>query len=72
METLGDALPEMIRKVRDETLPLYEEIAKTSPLTNLTIQVIKHEMDTATRAMAEGDVVQMMRSYQSLKETYEA
>lgn len=72
MNTLGDALPEMIAKVRDETLPLYEEIAKTAPMANLTIAVIKAEMDEAVRALAEGDVVQMMRSYEILKETYEA
>lgn len=72
MSSVGIELPELIRKVRDETLPLYEEIAKVSPLTNLTIAVIKHEMDVATRALAEGDVVQILKSYESLKETYHA
>ena len=71
-KTLGYALPELMAKVRDETLPIYEEIAKESPLTILSIAAIKAELDAATRALAEGNVLDMIASYSALKKIYES
>jgi hypothetical protein len=68
-ETLADALPKVMAEVRDVVLPAYEDVLPYAPMTGLTIAVIKAELDAATKAIVEGDVVQMMALYQSLKET---
>ena len=68
-ETLADALPKVMAEVRDVVLPAYEDVLPYAPMTGLTIAVIKAELDADTKAIVEGDVVQMMALYQSLKET---
>ena len=68
-ETLADALPKVMAEVRDVVLHAYEDVLPYAPMTGLTIAVIKAELDAATKAIVEGDVVQMMALYQSLKET---
>lgn len=65
-ETLGDALPKEIARVRDDILPLYVEIG---PAGAFGAAMIRNDLDAAARAMVSGDVVEMLRLYQVLKET---
>lgn len=65
IENLGTALPKVMAHVRDEILPLYLEIG---PAGMLAATLMRRDLDAAAKALAEGDVVEMIRVYQSLKE----
>jgi hypothetical protein len=62
-KTLGDALPREMARVRDHVLPYY------TPEVNgqFAAAQMRADLDAAAKAMAEGDVVAMMRAYESLK-----
>ncbi len=62
--TLGDALPKEMARVRDEIMPMYVEIGQSGAL---ALSFIRRDLDIAAKAMADGDVVAMMRSYLTLK-----
>ena len=62
--TLGDELCKEMKRVRDTLIPLYTEIG---PAGAFALMCMRHDLDKAARAMAEGDVVEMMRCYDSLK-----
>ena len=64
VETLGTALPKEMARVRDKVLPVYLEIG---PNAAIAVMVMRAELDRATTALAEGDVVEMIRLYESLK-----
>lgn len=65
-ETLGDALPREMTRVRDEVMPAYQ-----SPLLNgagdFALAIMRRDLDAAQKAMIEGDVVEMIRCYHALK-----
>lgn len=63
MDTLGTELPKEMARVRDELLPIYDSI----PTGKLAATMMRSELDDATRALAEGDVVAMLRVYRRLK-----
>ena len=69
MDTLGDALPREMARVRDEVLPLYDAIPIPAGIFAATM--MRAPLGAAARAMAEGDVVAMIRCYEDLK-GYEA
>lgn len=62
--SLGEALPLEIARVRDEIMPAYQEIGLAG-MPALTM--MRWDLDRATKAMMEGDVVAMVQVYQSLK-----
>jgi hypothetical protein len=64
MSTLGEAQPREMARVRDEVMPIYQEIGREG-LPALTM--MRLELDAAAKALAEGDVVAMLRAYESLK-----
>ena len=64
VESLGTALPKEMARVRDKVMPAYMEIGAPGLL---AVTIIRRELDAATRALAEGDVVAMIRLYESLK-----
>ena len=66
VDTLGDALPREMARVRDVVMPAYQSIG---PAGAFALAFMRRDLDEAARAMAEGDVVAMLRVYQSLKET---
>ena len=66
VDTLGEALPREMARVRDEVMPAYVEIG---PAGAFALAMMRQNLDEAARALAEGDVVAMVRVYQSLKET---
>lgn len=64
-ETLGDALPKEMARVRDEIIPAYQEVGNAG---FFAISMMRKDLDAAAKAMAEGDVVAMMRAYKALQE----
>ena len=62
-ESLGTALPREMARVRDEVLPYY------TPEVNgqIAAAMMRRDLDEAARALAEGDVVAMLRVYEALK-----
>lgn len=65
IETLGDALPKEMARVRDKILPAYLEIG---PSGAFAASMMRQDLDAAAKAMIEGDVVKMVQVYESLKE----
>ncbi len=63
-ETLGDALPREMARIRDELMPLYLEI---DPPGLFALTMMRGDLNAAAKAMAEGDVVAMLWAYESLK-----
>ena len=61
--TLGEALPAEMARVRDEVLPIYDAI----PAGRFAATMMRMDLDRATKALAEGDVVEMMRAYVALQ-----
>ena len=68
METLTDALPKEIDRVRG----IQDEFKALRGMPNVIVEpqiaIMEAEIQGAIRAMAEGDVVSMLQHYQSLKE----
>ncbi|MGE0289351.1 MAG: hypothetical protein AB7I42_24035 [Bradyrhizobium sp.] len=64
MDTLGDALPREMARVRDEVLPAYLEIGAAG---HFAATMMRADLDAAAGAMAEGDTVAMIRLYEKLK-----
>lgn len=62
--TLGDALPREMTRVRDQVMPAYQAIG---PSGAWALSNMRRDLDDAQRALAEGDVVAMLRVYESLK-----
>ena len=64
-ETLGDALPKEMARVRDEVIPAY--LGMGPPGLFVMIRM-RNALDRAAKAMAEGDVVEMLAVYEDLKD----
>jgi hypothetical protein len=67
IDTIGDALPREMARVRDEVLPAYLAI----PTGIYAATMMRASLDAAAKAMIEGDLVGMIRAYSDLK-GYEA
>ena len=63
-DTLGDALPREIARVRDEVMPYYLEIGAPGMF---AVTMMRADLDAASKAMIEGDLPGMIRVYESLK-----
>ena len=63
-ETLGEALPKEITRVRDEVLPLYDAIGSPGIF---AATMMRQSLDAASKAMIEGDLPAMIRCYEDLK-----
>jgi len=64
-DTLGDALPREMARVRDDILPAYVGIGANGAFGAIMIRI---KLDAAAKALAEGDIVAMVRLYQELKD----
>jgi hypothetical protein len=64
MNTLGEELPKEMARVRDVLMPMYRGIG---PAGGFALAMMKAALDRATTALVEGDVVEMLRSYEALK-----
>ena len=68
-ETLGDALPREMARVRDEVMPQYLALRGMPGVSvEPALTLMRASLDRAAKAMAEGDVAAMLRAYQDLKE----
>lgn len=63
MSSVGEELPREMARVRDRLLPIYDSI----PTGVFAATLMRQELDRATQALAEGDIVQCIRSYEALK-----
>lgn len=63
IDTLGDALPGEMSRVRDVVLPKY----LANPAGRFAAHLIRNSLDRAQRALAEGDVAAMARCHEDLK-----
>lgn len=63
-DTLGEALPREMTRVRDKVMPAYIEIG---PPGIFALTMMRADLDRAAKALAEGDVAEMIRAYESLK-----
>jgi hypothetical protein len=64
MSSLGAELPKEMARVRDEVMPSYLEIGKPGAV---ALAMMRADLDRATKALAEGDVITMLRAYEALK-----
>lgn len=64
-DTLGDALPREMARIRDEVMPAYVEIG---PAGAFALAFMRQDLDRAAKAMAEGDLPAMIAAYQALKD----
>jgi hypothetical protein len=62
--SLGEALPKEVARVRDEVLPVYLALGGPGMA---AVTMMRAELDAASKAMIEGDVVAMLLIYQKLK-----
>ncbi len=62
--SLGEALPREMARVRDKIMPAYIAIGAPGIV---ALAMMRADLDAAAKAMAEGDVIAMIRVYESLK-----
>ncbi len=62
--SLGEALPAEMARVRDKVMPAYIECGAAG---GFALAMMRLDLDKAAKALAEGDVVAMLRAYESLK-----
>ena len=65
MSSVGEELPKEMTRVRDVVLPAYLEIGTAGMF---GVIMIRQSLDKAQKAMVEGDVVEMIRSLEDLRE----
>jgi len=63
-DTLGDALPREMARVRDEVMPAYIAIG---PPGQFALHMMRMDLVTAAVAIADGDIAKMIICYNSLK-----
>lgn len=63
-KTLGEALPREMARVRDEIMPAYLACGTSG---GPALALMRLELDAAAKALAEGDVVAMLRAHEALK-----
>lgn len=64
-DTLGDALPREMARVRDNVMPAYQAIGIAGAF---ALSCMRADLDAAAKALAEGDVAAMVVAYASLKD----
>lgn len=63
-ESLGEALPKEMARVRDQVIPAYVEIG---PAGGFALTLMRLALDQAAKALAEGDISAMISAYDDLK-----
>lgn len=63
-ETLGEALPREMARVRDDVMPAYESIG---PSGAFALALMRHNLDAAAKALADGDAGAMLAAHEALK-----
>jgi hypothetical protein len=62
-KTLGDALPDEIKRVTG-LIPIY---VSCGPVATIALMLMRQSLDRATRALASGDVLEMMECLVDLR-----
>lgn len=57
-------MPREMARVRDEVMPAYQAIGAAG---NFAMAMMRHDLNAAAKAMAEGDCAEMLRAYEALK-----
>jgi hypothetical protein len=66
--TLADALPREMARVRDQVMPSYIALrGMPNVIVEPALSMMRMSLDAAARAMIERDLVGMLRCYQDLK-----
>ena len=68
MTNLPEAIAAKIREMNEQIIPEYVAIIPIAPMTALTVAVMRHELNEAVEALASGDVLRMIRSYDAIKD----
>ena len=63
--SVGEEIQIEIKRVRDVVLPAYMEIG---PAGTFAVMSMRQTLDKATKALAEQDVVAILKIYKELKE----
>ena len=66
MSSVGEEIVKEMARVRDELLPLYDALPRNAGLFAATL--MRQALDRAANALAEGDVVAIVRCYRELKD----
>lgn len=66
-DSVGEALPREMKRVREVVLPAYYEVLKENPMTGLAIGMMQASLTAAEKALSEGDVLAILRAYEDLK-----
>ena len=69
-DTLTDALPREIKRIaakRDRWIAMAKDHPDVGPGMTFTIAIMQAEIDSAVRACANGDAVEMLTALESLK-----
>lgn len=66
-DSVGEALPREMTKVRTKVLPAYYEILRENPTAQFAIAMMSASLDRAQAALASGDVIEIIRAYEDLK-----
>lgn len=64
VKTLAEELPREMARVRDVLMPQYISIG---PPGEFALAMMRADLDRAAKAMMNGDVIEMLRVYESLK-----
>ncbi len=64
METVGDALPREMARVRDQLMPAYVEISAAGAI---ALWLMRRDLDRAAAAMAAGDLAEMILALEALR-----
>lgn len=63
--SLAEALPHEIKRLREEVIPAYRSIGTPG---NFAVAMMEFRITQAEEAIAQGDVVAMLRLYSELKD----
>lgn len=63
-DTLADALPREIERVRNEVMPVYKEVGRAG---EFALRMMEADIKAAERAIMESDVSGMFVAYKSLQ-----
>ena len=68
MTSLAEALPAKIKEMNEEIIPAYVSIIPLAPMTQITVNIMRAEVQCAIEALASGDVVAMLEAYAAIKD----
>jgi hypothetical protein len=68
MTNLADAMTDKIRQMNEEIIPAYVACIPLAPMTEITVKIMRAQVQRATEALASGDVVAMLLAWADIKD----